>query len=159
MGFRYVRAQWLHCIRWTRNMARGLYLLFSICPSYWPWMSHENAGARNKKKITPLCRSTLRTPENNVVKCIKGKNAKKEKVGAPAKTNSIILNRRDGVPRIFAKPRSASFHTARFDLKFTLTFKICPFAKLRQGQLQIWTEHCQPDLWKSETSREIKKLY
>ena len=83
-----------------------------------------------RKKFTPLCRSTLRTPENNVVKCIKGKNAKKEKVGAPAKTNSIILNRRDGVPRIFAKPRSASFHTARFDLKFTLAFKICPFAKL-----------------------------
>ena len=83
-----------------------------------------------RKKITPLCRSTLRTPENNVVKCIKGKNAKKEKVGAPAKTNSIILNRRDGVPRIFAKPQSASIHTARFDLKFTLAFKICLFSKL-----------------------------
>ena len=83
-----------------------------------------------RKYFTPLCRSILRTPENNVVKCIKGKNAKKEKAGAPAKTNSIILNRRDGVPRIFAKPRSASFHTTRFDLKFTLAFKICPLAKL-----------------------------
>ena len=81
------------------------------------------------KKINQLCRSTLRTPENNVVKCIKGKNAKKEKAGAPAKTNSIILNRRDGVVSIFAKPRSLSFHTARFDLKLSLTFKICPFAK------------------------------
>ena len=83
-----------------------------------------------RKYLTPLCCSILRTPENNVVKCIKGKNAKKEKAGAPAKTNSIILNRRDGVPRIFAKPRSASFHTTRFDLKFTLAFKICPLAKL-----------------------------
>ena len=41
----------------------------------------------------------LRTPENNVVKCIKGKNDPtyqgKAKAGAPAKTNSIILNRRE----------------------------------------------------------------
>ena len=77
-----------------------------------------------RKKFTPFCCSTLRTPENNVVKCIKGKNAKKERVGAPAKTNSIILNRTDGVPRIFAKPQSASFYTAQFDLKFSLAFRI-----------------------------------
>ena len=83
-----------------------------------------------RKDFTPLCCSTLRTPENNVVKCIKGKNAKKEKAGAPAKTNSIILNRRDGVPRIFAKPQSALFHTAQFDLKFTLAFIICPFQRI-----------------------------
>ena len=83
-----------------------------------------------RKYFTPLWRSTLRTPENNVVKCIKGKNAKKEKVGAPAKTNSIILNRRNGVLRIFAKLPSASFHTARFDLKFTLAFIICPSQRI-----------------------------
>ena len=31
--------------------------------------------------------------------------------------------------------------------------------KLKQGQLQIWTEHSHTELWKSETSREIKKSF
>ena len=28
-----------------------------------------------------------------------------------------------------------------------------------QGQLQEWTEHSHTDLWKSKTSREIKKSF
>ena len=43
------------------------------------------------------------------------------------------------------------------------TFSDCDFGKLmliclKQGQLQIWREHSHTDLWKYETSREIKKI-
>ena len=31
--------------------------------------------------------------------------------------------------------------------------------ELNQGQLQEWTEHSHTDLWKSETSRDIKKSF
>ena len=31
--------------------------------------------------------------------------------------------------------------------------------QFKQGQLQIWTERSHADIWKSETSREIKKTF
>ena len=34
-----------------------------------------------------------------------------------------------------------------------------PFCGPTQGQQQIWMEHSHTDLWKSETSREIKKSF
>ena len=43
----------------------------------------------------------------------------KEKAGAPAKTNSIILNREEMVSQGSSLKPLASFHTEQFDIKFS----------------------------------------